>query len=72
MEEFTVFPPDFRVVEAGLVTGSNVSVFSIPGLVDIESHHRRKRRLLLPDAATEYRSGCSCSSGGRAAWQLLS
>lgn len=42
MEEFIVFPPDFRVLEAGLVTGSNVSGFSILGLVDIQSHSQEE------------------------------
>lgn len=63
---FLVFPPDFRVMEAGLVTGTNVSgILSSRTGGHSLTFAGRKGSLLLPDAATEYRSGCSCSSRGR-------
>lgn len=47
-----MFPPDFRVMEAGLVTGSSVSGFSVLGLVDIHLHSWEEKgdccSLMLP------------------------
>lgn len=49
-----MFPPDFRVMEAGLVTGSNVPGFSVLGLVDIHSHSQEEKgdcwSLMLPQS----------------------
>lgn len=49
-----MFPPDFRVMEAGLVTGSNVPGFSVPGLLDIHSHSQEEKgdycSLMLPQS----------------------
>lgn len=53
-------PPDFRVSELRLAPGSNIDWWTYRW-----AQREKRGRLRLPDAATDHRSGCSCSSGGR-------